>query len=144
MNLKIKKGNPEDYSEIMIIWESSVKATHNFLDDDDFVFYKKLIPIEYLPKVDSYILLSDEKPVGFIGIHGEDLEMLFIAGDQRNKSYGKFLLNYAVENLNIKKVDVNEQNFQAIEFYKKFGFRIIGRSDKDSMNKNYPILHFSL
>jgi putative acetyltransferase len=82
--------------------------------------------------------------VGFIGIYGENLEMLFIAGAQRNKGYGKFLLNYAVENLNIKSVDVNEQNVQAIEFYKKFGFRIIGRSDKDSKNKKYPILHFSL
>jgi putative acetyltransferase len=82
--------------------------------------------------------------VSFIGIHGENLEMLFIAGDQRNNGYGKFILNYAVENLNIKKVDVNEQNVQAIGFYKKFSFRTIGRSDKDSKNKNYPILHFSL
>ena len=144
MNLKIEKGNPSDYSEIMVIWESSVKATHNFLNNDDFVFYKNLIPIEYLQKVDLYILLSNKKTVGFIGIHEENLEMLFIAGDQRNKGYGKILLNYAVKKLNIKKVDVNEQNIQAIGFYKKFGFKIIGYSEKDSMNKNYPILHLSL
>jgi putative acetyltransferase len=142
--LKIERYTSADYSEIMIIWESSVKATHDFLNNDDFVFYKNMMPIEYLPRVDLYILLLDEKIVGFIGIHEEKLEMLFIAGDQRNKGYGKILLNYAVKNLSIKKVDVNEQNIQAIGFYKRFGFKIIGHSEKDAMNKNYPILYLSL
>ncbi|MDR0630560.1 MAG: GNAT family N-acetyltransferase, partial [Holosporales bacterium] len=81
MNLKIERYTSADYSEIMIIWESSVKTTHDFLNNDDFVFYKKMMPIEYLPRVDLYILLLDEKIVGFIGIHEEKLEMLFIAGD---------------------------------------------------------------
>jgi putative acetyltransferase len=144
VNLEVKKRDLADYSEIMIIWESSVKATHNFLNDDDFIFYKNLMPIEYLPKVDLYTLLSNKKIVGFMGIHEENLEMLFIAGDHRNKGYGKILLNYAIKNLSIKRVDVNEQNIQAIGFYKKFGFKVTGYSKQDSMNKNYPILHLSL
>jgi Acetyltransferases len=51
------------------------------------------------------------------------------------------LVNFALENLNVCKVDVNEQNEQAIGFYKYLGFEIIGRSELDGVGKNYPILH---
>lgn len=44
----------------------------------------------------------------------------------------------------ITKVDVNEQNPQAIGFYEKMGFKPIGRSEKDGSGKPYPIIHMSL
>lgn len=142
--LEIRKAHPENYNQIMEVWESSVKASHYFLRPHDFEYYKKIIPTDYLPNLNVYILCSAKQISGFIGVSGEDLEMLFIAGDLRGKGYGKKLLNYAIQNLNIKKVDVNEQNQQAIGFYGKFSFKIIGRSPKDGAGKDYPILHLSL
>ena len=41
----------------------------------------------------------------------------------------------------ITKVDVNEQNYQAVGFYEKLGFRKAGRSEKDGSGKDYPIIH---
>jgi putative acetyltransferase len=70
--------------------------------------------------------------------------MLFIHPEHRGKSIGKFLLDYAVNHLNITKVDVNEQNEQAVGFYKHCGFEIIGRSKLDALGKPYPILHMEL
>ena len=32
-----------EYDKLLEIWESSVKATHDFLSDDDVQFFKKLI-----------------------------------------------------------------------------------------------------
>jgi len=53
-------------------------------------------------------------------------------------------LNYAIKNFNVKKVDVNEQNEQAVGFYQHFEFEIIGRSELDSSGKPYPTLHMEL
>ncbi|ULQ58645.1 GNAT family N-acetyltransferase [Brucepastera parasyntrophica] len=142
--MKIKRADSNDYSEIMKVWESSVKATHHFLKTEDFEYYKRIIAAEFFPKVNLYILFAGKKIIGFMGVSGENLEMLFIEKDSIGKGYGKKLLQYAIENLNVKRVDVNEQNKQALGFYEKSGFKITGRSEKDSMNKDYPVLHLSL
>jgi putative acetyltransferase len=36
---------------------------------------------------------------------------------------------------------VNEQNEQAVGFYRRMGFEVVGRSPDDSMGKPYPLLH---
>lgn len=74
----------------------------------------------------------------------KDLEMLFINAYFRGKRYGKILLNYAIERLGITTLDLSEQNEQALGFYEKAGFRIVGRSEKDAMGKDFPILHLKL
>jgi ribosomal protein S18 acetylase RimI-like enzyme len=136
---EIQKGEKNDYSQLMAVWESSVKATHLFLKPEDFEFYKKIIP-DYFPNVDLYVVRSGETINAFMGISGDNLEMLFVSADLRGKGYGKSLLMYALDNLNVKRVDVNEQNMQALGFYERFGFKVIGRSEKDLMSKDYPIL----
>lgn len=138
--MKIRKANQNDYKAIMQIWESAVKATHDFLTDEDFLFFKEKIPTDYLPAVELYIL-TDNEIKGFLGTSGDMLEMLFIDADSRGKGYGKTLLLYALDHLHITKVDVNEQNQQAVGFYEKMGFRQAGRDEKDAMGKDYPILH---
>lgn len=136
----IRKAKEADYAEMMKAWESSVRETHTFLKEEDFIFYKRIIPINYFPNLDLYIL-DDGGVTGFIGISTDNIEMLFVDARLRGKGYGKALLNFVLDNFNIIKVDVNEQNEQAILFYQKMGFVEVGRSEKDSMNKDYPILH---
>lgn len=141
--MKIRKANRNDYNAIMQVWESAVKATHDFLTEEDFLYFKEKIPTDYLPAVDLYVL-TEEDIKGFIGVSGNMLEMLFIHAGSRGKGYGKTLLNYAIEHLQINLVDVNEQNQQAVGFYEKMGFRQTGRDEKDAMGKDYPILHLLL
>lgn len=140
---EIREANKGDYNQIMTIWESAVRATHDFLKQEDFDFYKRMIP-GFFDHVDLYILYIEEDIVAFMGISGDNLEMLFVSDKQRGLGFGKRLLEYAISRLRIKRVDVNEQNKQAIGFYEKFGFKVVGRSEKDSMGKGYPILHMSL
>lgn len=55
--------------------------------------------------------------------------MLFLKPASRGKGIGKILLKHAIEKQNIKKVDVNEQNLQAIGFYGHLGFKVVGISN---------------
>ena len=57
---------------------------------------------------------------------------------------GKKLVTYAINHLQVTKVDVNEQNIQAVGFYKHIGFNTYKRSDLDGEGKEYPILHMQL
>ncbi len=82
--------------------------------------------------------------MGFIGVADNKIEMLFLDPKCFGQGYGLKLLNFAVEELNADKLDVNEQNTKALRFYQKFGFEIFERTDKDDQGRNYPLLRMKL
>ena|SRR5688572_8267719 len=143
---KLDTPKKTEYAALLEIWESSVRATHHFLEEEDIHYFKKII----LEKdVFSHVELScvrdqENNMLGFMGVSSENLEMIFIDAPFIGKGIGKMLLRHAIENLNIKKVDVNEQNGAALKFYEHFGFKIISRSELDGTGKPYPILHMQL
>ena len=44
----------------------------------------------------------------------------------------------------IRHVDVNEQNPQALGFYRHLGFEQVGRSPLDGQGRPFPLLHLRL
>lgn len=141
---QIRLATEKDYPRIMEIWESAVKATHDFLSEEDFNYFKEIIPRDYLPNLDVYLISQNEKTQGFASVADGNLEMLFIHNDVRGKGLGKKLYEFMKDKTGLTKVDVNEQNPQAIGFYEKLGFKQTGRSEEDGSGKNYPIIHMSL
>ena len=145
MKQEIDRIEKAEFPEILEVWEASVRATHHFLKENDIQYFKPLILNDYLYAVDLRCVRNNEKEIiGFLGVANCNLEMLFIHPDSFGKGVGKTLLNYAIEKLNVTKVDVNEQNHQAIRFYHHYGFKTIKRSELDALGKPYPILHMSL
>ena len=145
-NTTVATVEKSDYQELLRIWEASVRATHHFLEEDDIQYFKPLILNTYFDAVDLRCIRINESQeiLGFLGVAEGNLEMLFIDPGYRGKGIGKTLLDYAVSQLNVTKVDVNEQNDQAVGFYKYCGFEVISRSALDSTGKPYPILHMEL
>ncbi|MBB6324557.1 putative acetyltransferase [Algoriphagus iocasae] len=145
MNYKIDKIEKSEYQNVVDLWEASVRATHHFLKEEDIEFFKPLILTSYLDAVELRCIRNNEKEIiGFLGIADQNLEMLFIHPAYRGKRIGKALLDYSIEQLKVTKVDVNEQNEQAVGFYKHCGFEVINRSELDPTGKPYPILHMEL
>ncbi|MPS72300.1 MAG: GNAT family N-acetyltransferase [Chryseobacterium sp.] len=144
MSQQIRLATSKDHPRIMEIWESAVRATHKFLAEEDLIYFKQVIPNDYLPNLEVFLLIENGESVGFSSASEGNLEMLFIHNDYRRKGYGKKLFHFMKEQHSVAKVDVNEQNHQAIGFYEKLGFRQTGRSEKDGSGKNYPIIHMHL
>ena len=136
----IREIKKTDYPILVDIWESAVLSTHDFLKKEDFLYYREHLPA-YFQYVTLYGYEQDGRLVGFIGVAENNIEMLFVHNDYRYKGVGKRLVMYAIEKLQVCKVDVNEQNIQAIGFYRHMGFSVITRSDLDAEGKAYPILH---
>lgn len=145
MKLEIDTINKTEYNDVLQLWESSVRATHHFLKEEDIQYFKPLILNTYLDAVELRCVRADDKKiVGFLGAASTNLEMLFIHPDYRGYKIGKTLLRYAIDALNVHKVDVNEQNEQAVGFYNYCGFETFKRSELDASGKPYPTLHIKL
>ena len=145
MEQNIDVVHKTEYQDVVNVWESSVRATHYFLKEEDIQYFKPLILNTYLDAVELRCIRNKDKDiVGFLGVAEDILVMLFIDPKYRGKGIGKSLLNFGIKNLNITKVDVNEQNEQAVGFYKHSGFEVIARSEVDASGKPYPILHMVL
>ncbi|MGY3794875.1 acetyltransferase [Aquimarina sp. 433] len=145
MKYNIDTIDKSEYQEVVEVWESSVRATHHFLKEEDIIYFRPLILNTYLDAVTLRCIRNENKKiVGFLGVAEQNLEMLFIDPNYRGKKIGKTLLEYSIDQMEVIKVDVNEQNEQAVGFYKHEGFEVIGRSELDGTGKPYPILHMEL
>jgi putative acetyltransferase len=135
----------EDYPRVVEVWEASVRATHHFVSEVDIEFFRPLVR-ESLPNVPDLVCVrdSDNNVIGFIGVAGTEIDMLFIHPDWRGKGIGRRLIRYAVDVRGARTLDVNEQNEQAVGFYLKMGFQVEGRADEDGFGKPYPLLHMRL
>ena len=142
--LKIIPYDDEYKDKIISIWEDSVKATHHFLDPSDIEFYKTIVKDINFNQFIVFCSVIDEIVTGFIGLNENKVEMLFIAPEYFGKGHGKALMHFALNTLNATLVDVNEGNENAINFYKKLGFVVYNRAEKDSEGKDYPILKMRL
>lgn len=135
-----------EFDVLLSIWESSVRATHHFLKTEDIQFFKRIIQERQIFDLVSLTCVRDvnDDILGFMGVSGQSLEMIFLDPRAMGKGIGKILLRYAIDNLGVTKVDVNEQNHGAFKFYEHFGFKTVSRSELDETGKPYPILHMQL
>lgn len=147
--MKIKEIGKEERSPELIdalrnVWERSVRATHTFLIDDEIVRIGNYVPEAFRSVPILVIAENDSVPAGFMGIDGNMLEMLFIDPDSRGKGTGRKLLERGIREYGVRKTTVNEQNPQAVGFYRHMGFIETDRSDTDSDGRPYPILTMEL
>lgn len=129
-------------NKLTIIWQKSVEATHLFLSPQDI---KDILPQVVIGLKQIPILLvsftDDDAPIGFAGIADDKLEMLFLSPNYFQRGIGYKMISTAIQDYQIKYVDVNEQNPKSLKFYLRQGFTIFKRSPVDSDNRPFPILH---
>ncbi len=143
--LEVEERNSDLISNLIAVWEASVRATHLFLSDSEILSIKEYVP-QALKSIDKLIIAEndEEKPIAFMGIENETLEMLFITPSERGQGLGKLLLQYGISNYKVNRLTVNEQNPQATGFYEHMGFHVYKRTDYDEQGDPYPLLYMRL
>lgn len=75
MNIEIVEK--ADHLELIEVWEASVRATHDFLTEDDLQELKPLILEQYFDAVDLRCIKNARGEIqGFCGVHDGNIEML--------------------------------------------------------------------
>jgi putative acetyltransferase len=134
-----------DVPRVVEVWEASVRATHHFLTEADIQHLKPLVGDDLMQMPALLGVRDTEGQVaGFIGVDGAKVEALFIHPAWRGQGIGRRLMTYAIETLGATDVDVNEQNDQAVGFYRHMGFEVIARSEVDGLGLPFPLLHMRL
>lgn len=139
----IEVENREDklINNLVLLWDNSVKSTHLFLSNEEIDNIKKYVPNALNMVSHLIVLYENDEIVGFMGIEGNKLEMLFIKSTDLKRGYGKKLLEYGIKKNKVNCLTVNEQNPNAISFYEHLGFVTYKRSKLDEQGNSYPILY---
>jgi len=142
---KLEEIDEVTKNELIGVWENSVRATHTFLKESDI---QKLKPIvrEGLSQVEKLFCVKERKKdiKAFLGVEEKKVEMLFVSPDVRGEGIGRTLMSHAINKLEARYVDVNEQNPLAVGFYEHLGFEVFDRSELDDQKNSFPILHMSI
>ena len=150
--IEIREVRPDDFSELVEVWEAAVRATHHFLTEADILDIRRQVE-ELLPAFAGLLAACPEEgpPVGFMGLTppeaegGEaEIDMLFVHPDRHGQGVGTAMIDFARARHPRLKLSVNEQNPKARKFYENRGFEVVGRSPLDSQGRPFPLLHMWL
>lgn len=144
--IKKSERSAELAQNLLEIWEKSVRATHTFLSEEEILKIKEYVP-GAICNVETLLVLFDKdenSPLGFMGIEGKKIEMLFLSPDARGNGLGKMLVQRGIEIFSAEEVTVNEQNPKAKGFYEHLGFKTYKTSATDEQGNPYPIAWMKL
>ena len=140
----VSDRTPELIERLVSVWERSVRATHAFLSEEEVAEIKPFVP-QAIAGVETLVVAArDGEPVGFMGVQGDRLEMLFLDPAARGHGLGRRLLEHGIARLGVTELTVNEQNPQAVGFYEHLGFRTYRRTELDEEGRPYPLLYMRL
>ena len=137
--------SPALTERLLALWERSVRATHTFLSEAEILRIREYVP-EALAQVPLLITAETVscRPAAFMGLDGQSLEMLFVDPEAQGQGSGGRLVRWGMERCGLERVTVNEQNPQAIGFYRHMGFQTYRRTECDQQGRPYPLLYMRL
>lgn len=143
--MTIREVSTAEFPFLLDLWDASVRATHHFLEPAYIDELRPRLLNEWLPAVTLRAHVDERNVIrGFVGVYDGKIEMLFVDPAMHGKGIGKALVAHATTELQCSLVDVNEQNRQAVAFYRHVGFVVVDRSPLDGQGKPYPLLHMRL
>lgn len=142
--LSFRPGTRKDFPTLTAIWKAAVESTHDFISADEIAGYEARMPAEFLPGTKLTVALADGVPVGFIGMTGDEVDMLFVKPEFHGQGIGRELISRNGAAKRELRVDVSEQNPGGLAFYRRLGFEPTGRSATDSDGNPHPLVHLTL
>ena len=141
---EIRSSRPSDADTILEIWRRAVDATHHFLTPGDRRAIDEDVQV-LLPQLSLWVAVDeDDRPTGFMSMSDLSLDALFIDPLKHGIGIGRALVEFALRSNSYLLTDVNEQNEQALAFYRRLGFKEVGRSPIDGQGRPYPLVHMRL
>ena len=84
--VQVQERTQQLIRQLLNVWESSVRATHDFLSEEEIIKIREYVPMA-IENVEHLIIAEKEsgEPAAFMRIDGNRLEMLFLSPEARGK-----------------------------------------------------------
>jgi len=139
--IRNRESRADEQLRLFEIWHDAVRATHGFLAEEDFAFYAKLVREEMLPNASFWVAADEgDRALGFLHLDGRKVEALFVDPVAFRQGVGRALMDHAAGLSPVLELDANEES-GAVDFYRRLGFEIVGRSEVDGAGRPYPLIH---
>ncbi len=128
----IRKLEPRDLEEVLTVWQKANQQVHRFLPAAFWSRRRAEIRAS-LGREEVYVAVEEGRVVGFVGLHRDWVQGLFVLPDRQGWGTGQMLLNTIKQLRSQLWLQVYRKNRQALEFYLREGFEISRHSlDPDS------------
>ena len=124
----IRPWEPNDVDSILEAWYTASKVGHPFLTEEFFHAEMERIRDLHLPNSDTCVLEVDGRVVGFLSLLGNEVGGLFVHAASHGMGYGRALMDHARDLRGTLELAVFEENEVGRRFYRRYGFREVGRS----------------
>lgn len=140
---------------LVALWSRSVRTTHDFLSDAEIERIGGYVPqaLAGVPVLWAAVgrrggqvpgrETAQDEWLGFLGLDGEWIEMLFVAPEAQGRGVGTALIDQALRS-GAFRVTVNEQNTAARAFCERRGFAVYERQPTDDQGGPYPVARMRL
>lgn len=133
----IRKFEKNDINLVMQIWKNENIKAHDFISKEYWESNYNYVK-DILPNSEIYVYILKEKILGFIGLNNNYIEGIFVDTNNQCNGIGSALLNKAKENRDTLTLKVYQKNINAINFYIKNGFIVVGENiDKNTNEIEY-------
>lgn len=136
----IKKFDISKLDEVMAIWlEANIEA-HNFTPKEYWIKNFDMVK-QILPLADIYMFEENSIIKGFIGVVEQNyIAGLFVKKEYQRQGVGQRLIKYCKFEYPYLKLDVFIKNKNAVNFYHKNDFIVVGESiHEDTKEMEYTM-----
>lgn len=124
----IRRYQTCDINHVLDLWlDASIKA-HDFIPE---AFWREQLVAmrdHYLPQAENFVLEGEGRVLGFMSLHENRLEALFVSSHAQGRGLGRQLLQEAKRLRTALELNVYSANERAIAFYEAGGFSTVAES----------------
>ena len=136
----IRKLKDTDIDKVAKIWLDTNMKAHDFIPSQYWQNNYNMVKEMFL-LTEVYVYENAKEIHGFIGLHNEYIEGIFVSSKAQSQGIGKLLLNFVKDKKEKLRLSVYQKNTRAIHFYQREGFKIQCESlDKSTGEKEYVMI----
>ena len=139
----IRKLQEIDIDTVAEIWLDTNLKAHNFIAGEYWKCNFDIVK-EMLPKAEVYVYEQQDtgKIQGFIGLHDNYIEGIFVWSKMQSNGIGKALLDFVKGFKITLTLHVYQKNKRAVKFYQRENFKIQSENIDENTGEREYIMYF--
>lgn len=140
---RIRQAVPDDLARIAEIEIFNYRLNFYPIFQNDWFYFDELqvpkVIQQYQATLSDFFVYDDGVVKGFIRLHRQEIQKLFVEPVLQGKGIGAALIRFAIEEQEASCLWALEKNTRAISFYQRHSFRLTGERKPEEGTGEYLV-----